>query len=181
MSDFVIREAADGDGPAIAALLAESFAPFGDAGSAPAAWPEPVSAPGEVAARGGRMWVVTQDGALAGSLALLPTERPGEFELAMICLKEAARGQGLAAAMLVGADAFAAASGGERLAVWVDGRLVEGARFLERQGFVRDPGVKARHDGSDALEGRYARDVGAGLSAELGSDTAGEDSPADPV
>ena len=175
MPDFVIREATEADGPAIAALLADAFAPYGDVGFAPAVWPQPDRAPGEVAARGGRMWVATQDGSLAGSLALLPTGRQGEFELAMICLGEAARGRGLAAAMLVGADAFAAASGGDRLAVWVDDRLVEGARFLERQGFVRDPGVKARHEGSNALEGRYARDVGAGLSAELGSDASADD------
>lgn len=182
MPEFVIREAADDDGPALLAVLTEAFAGEVSADDAarfdPADHPPLERAAGEYAGRGGRLWVVTRDGEIAGSLGLLPSSREKEFELSLIGLEKASRGQGLAAAMLAGADAFAQASGGDQLTAWIDGRLFDGVRFLERHGFVRDPGVKGRHDGSDALEAHFTRDVGAGVGLEV-SPPPSEARPAD--
>ena len=107
-------------------------------------------------------------------MIVAPAARAGEFELSLVCLEQASRGQGLAAALLVGADAFAAASGATRLNVWVDERLVDGVAFLERQGFLRDPGVRRRDDGSEALDAHFSREVQAEVSSRPS-----EDRPAD--
>ncbi|HEY0293358.1 MAG TPA: GNAT family N-acetyltransferase [Hansschlegelia sp.] len=158
MAEFLIREASDDDGPTLARLMSEARADEGEALDPPdgEAFERPASFFEE---RGGRLWVVMRDDMAAGSLGLIAHGRPKEFELSMICLDMEARGQGLAAALLAGANAFALASGGERLSVWVDVRFEDLHRFCERHGFIREPGTRARHDGSDALECRFSRAV----------------------
>jgi GNAT superfamily N-acetyltransferase len=158
MAEFLIREASDDDGPILARLMAEARPEEGEALGPPdaAALERPASFFREA---GGRLWVVVREDAAAGSFGLLARGRPKEFELSMICLQPGARGQGLATALLAGANAFALASGGERLSVWVDVRFEDLHRFCERHGFVREPGIRARHDGSEALECRFSRAV----------------------
>lgn len=169
MAEFVIREATDADGPALLALLERIWSGYEGLAFDPADHP-PFDSPAEAyLSRGGRLWVAARDGEPAGLLGLLPEAREGEFALSLICVEQASRGQGLAAAMLAGADAFAQASGGERLVAWIDTRLVDGVRFVERHGFVRDPGVKGRHDGSDALEAHFSREVGVGVGEAVSS------------
>jgi putative acetyltransferase len=176
MSEFVIREAGDEDGPALAALLGAVWADYEgcvfEAGDHPS-----IERPAtHFAERGGRLWIVTRDGEVAGSLGLVHHVRPREFELALICLDKASRGQGLATALLAGANAFAAASDGTRVTSWIDGRLVDGVRFLERQGFVREPGVRQRQDGSGALDAQFSKPVRA--DAPVAPSAAAEADPA---
>lgn len=154
--EYLIREASDDDGHALRDLLRHEWAAYeGCLSEADEALLEkPASS---FADRGGRLWLVTRDGEMAGSLGVAKAARPGEFELSLLCLEQGARGQGLAAALLAGADAYARASGGSRLNVWIDERLVDGVAFLERQGFVRDPGVRRRDDGSEALDAHFSR------------------------
>lgn len=158
MADYLVREATDEDGPALARLLQAAVSEKGAEG--PEAADESLAAPASYfSERGGRLWVVMQDGELAGSLGLTSQRRPREFELSMLCLDRDLRGEGFAAALLAGANAFAAASGGERLTLWVDTRFEDVHRFCERQGFVRQPGTRARPDGSEALEAHFERQV----------------------
>jgi len=157
MPEFVIREATDEDGPALARLMAETVK--GGPSEEVSERPELERPASSFAERGGRLWLVFSDGEAVGSLGLTAHGRPKEFELSMICLSPETRGQGLAAALLAGANAFAAASGGERLSLWVDVALDDVQRFCERQGFIREPGARARHDGTGALECRFSRAV----------------------
>lgn len=156
--EYLIREAADDDGGALKGLLKREWAAYEgctfDADEAAFAAPA-----AHFSERGGRLWLVTRDGEMAGSLAIARAARPDEFALSLLCLEQGARGRGLAAALLAGADAFAAACGAGRLNVCIDGRLVDGVAFLERQGFVRDPGVRRRDDGSEALDAHFSRVV----------------------
>lgn len=159
MSEFLIREATDDDGPALSRLIADVFAEYDGCLFEPAEFPElerPASAYSE---RGGRLWVVAREDALVGALAVAVHHRPQEFEIFKVYLDKSVRGQGLAAALLAGANAFAAASGGERLSLWTDTRFTDGHGFYERHGFTRMPGVRALHDVSDTLEFHYAKDV----------------------
>jgi putative acetyltransferase len=158
MPEFVIREASDEDGPALRALLAAAWADYEGCvfSPEPALLDRPAS---HFAERDGRLWIVTRDGVAAGSLGLARHARPDEFELSLICLDKAARGQGLATALMAGANAFAAAWEGTRLNATIDARLVDGVGFLERQGFVREPGVRQRADGSGALDAHFSRPV----------------------
>lgn len=157
MVDFTIREALDEDGPSLAELF-EHARP--DEAPLPPPEGERFERPARYfVERGGRLWVVMREHAVAGSLGLLARGVPGEYELSMICLDAEARGQGFATALLAGANAYAAASGGERLSVWVDVRLDDVHLFCERHGFVREPGTRARADEIETLECRFARDV----------------------
>lgn len=173
MPDFLVREANNEDGRALVATLARAWGAY--EGCRFETGEEVLIRPAShFSERGGRLWLLLRDGEVAGSLGVSRAARADEFELSLVCLDRALRGQGLAAALLFGAEAFAAASGGTRLNIWVDQRLVDGVRFLERQGFVRDPGVRRRDDGSEALDAHYSRQV----SDEVSSRPS-EDRPAD--
>lgn len=176
MAEFVIREATDEDGEALLALLAKSWSAYDGCGFEAADHPLLGRPASHFAERDGQLWLVMHGDEIAGSLGLARHARPKAFELSLICLEETLRGQGLAAALLAGADAFAATSGGESLTVWIDTRLVDGVRFLERQGFVREPGIRRRHDGSEALDAHFSRAVAPRLSLQPS-----EDRPVDAV
>ena len=171
MTDLIVREAKDEDGPALAALLRTVV---GD--QAEGAWeasdqPALDRPASNFEARGGRLWAVMRQDEAVGALGVYRRARPDEFDLALVGLDREARGMGLATALLAGAEAFVAASGGEALGIWVDTRLGDAIAFLERHGFVREPGLKGRQDGSDGVEARFKRNVG---------DKAGANAPVSP-
>jgi len=167
--ELVIREARDDDGGALQALLSREWAAYD--GAAFAATDDLLAAPAShFTQRGGRLWVVAGPDELLGALGVVPAARSREFEISLICLSQAIRGQGLAAALVIGAEAFAAASGANRLNVWTDERLVDGIAFLERQGFLRDPGVRRRDDGSEALDAHFSREIAPEISSPLSED-----------
>lgn len=158
MPEFLIREAIDEDGPALARLVANAHAEMGDALSPPD--PDALVRPAShFEERGGRLWLVLRDETAVGSFGVVHRQERAEFELTMICLEQDARGQGLAAALLAGANAFAVASGATRLSVWVDVEGFSLHSFCERHGFLREPGVRARQDRSGRLEACFARAV----------------------
>lgn len=160
MPDYVIREANDEDGAGLAKALADAWAQSDGARFDAADHPYLGQPAGSFADAGGRLWVVVRDGEVSGALGVLPGAEAEEFEIPLFGLETQSRGQGLATAMLAGADAFAAASGARRIGLWIDLALSDGVRFVERAGFVREPGVRARHDGTDAIEARFTREVG---------------------
>lgn len=159
MSQVLVREATDQDGEALLGLLGSSWSRYDGMAFEAADHPLVERPASHFAERGGRLWLVVRDDVVVGSLGVARHPRPDEFELSLICLDDAAQGQGFAAALLAGANAFAAASGGSRISARVDTRLTDGALFLERHGFVRDPGVRQTSDGSGALEEQFSRAV----------------------
>lgn len=159
MTDVLIREATDDDGPGLAELIAGVFAEYEGCLYEASEFPEHARPASWFAERGGRLWIVTEDDVLVGSFGIVPGPRTGEFRISKVYLAASQRGRGLAAALLAGAEAFALASGGRRLSLWTDTRFVEGHRFYERNGFLRLPGVRALHDVSNTLEMHYAKDL----------------------
>lgn len=172
--ELLIREAKDDDGPGLSELLTREWSAY--EGCAFAGPDELASRPAaHFAERGGRLWLVGRDEEIVGSLAIEPAARAGEFQLSLLCLAPPVRKRGLAAALVVGADAFAAASGGTRLNIWVDERLADGLAFLERQGFLRDPGVRRRDDGSEALDAHFSREIAPEISSRPSADRPDDD------
>ncbi|GBD49526.1 GNAT family N-acetyltransferase [Methylopila sp. Yamaguchi] len=159
MTDVLIREATDADGPALGDLIASVFAELEGKAFDAEAIPGLDRPASYYAERGGRMWVMASGEAILGALALEAHHRPNEFEIDKLYFAKETRGQGFAAALLAGAEAFAAASGGGRLSLWMDSRFEEGRAFCERHGFLRLPGVRALHDANGTLQHHYARDV----------------------
>lgn len=161
MTDLIVREARDEDAGALATLVRAVSQDQPDGAVEAATRPSLALPASSFAERDGRLWLVTSGDDAVGALGVYRGARPDEFELALIGLDREQRGFGLATALLAGAEAFASASGGAALGVWVDTRLSDAIDFLERQGFVREPGLKGRDDGSDAVEIRFSRPIGA--------------------
>ncbi|MDR4307068.1 GNAT family N-acetyltransferase [Chelatococcus sambhunathii] len=162
MTDLIVREARDEDAGALAALVRAVSQDQPDGAVEAAERPSLDQPAASFAERDGRLWLLMSQDEAVGALGVYRGARPKEFDLALIGLDREQRGLGLAAALLAGAEAFAAASGGAALGVWVDTRLSDAIDFLQRQGFVREPGLKGRHEGSDAVEIRFSRPIGAG-------------------
>ncbi|MFD1330964.1 GNAT family N-acetyltransferase [Methylopila musalis] len=162
MTEVLIREAVDADGPELIRLAEATLAEHAENDGVESFGPAFAAPASGFAGRGGRLWVMADaSGALVGALGVAAHVRPQEFEIEALFLAPSVRGQGFALALLAGADAFAAASSAVRLTAWIDTRFTGAIRFLLRHGFVRLPGTRARHDGSNALTRHYARDVAA--------------------
>lgn len=162
MSEILIREARDADGPALSALVAAVFAEFEGCLFLPQEFPELAAPASHYAGQGGRLWVAERPDAqgreLVGSIAVAATFRPGVFELFKVYVARQGRGTGLAQSLLATALAFARERNGAALTLWSDSRFLSGHRFYTKHGFRRLPGLRALHDVSRTLEFGFARD-----------------------
>lgn len=155
-----IRPAVDTDGSAIGRLMAAVFAEYPGCVYAPAEFPELAAIAAHYSGRGGAMWIVERAGDVIGSLAVDASYEPGVMELHKVYLSSRHRGRGVAQQLLELGEAFARERGAHTLRLWTDTRFVQGHRFYERQGFVRQPGLRALHDASASLEYPYAKAIG---------------------
>jgi putative acetyltransferase len=156
-----IRPAVNADGPAIGRLIAGVFAEYPGCVYVPAEFPELTAVADHYAGRDGAIWVVERAGDIIGSLAVAASYDPGVMELHKVYLSSRHRGRGVAGRLLELGEAFARGRGAHTLRLWTDTRFVQGHRFYERQGFIRQPGVRALHDASASLEYPYAKAIGA--------------------
>lgn len=155
----LIRPARDDDGDAIAALIADVFADYEDCPFVRAEFPELAAPASHYAGRGGGAWVLEDDaGAVVGSFALSRTAG-AVFEIHKVYLARPWRGQGWAGRLCEAGIAAARAAGARRLRLWTDTRFLEGHRFYERRGFVRQPVVRYLADATRAWEFAYTRSV----------------------
>lgn len=114
---------------------------------------------------GGALWAAERDGRIAGMVATRPLE-PGAWEICKMYVAAAARGTGLAAALLDGAAAHARAAGADRLVLWSDTRFDRAHRFYEKRSFVRQGPIRILDDLSHSLEFRYAKPL-RGVAVEV--------------
>jgi putative acetyltransferase len=155
-----IREAADADGPAIAALVAGVFAEYENCPFLPEEFPELAAPAAYYAGKGGVLWVVEAGGRVVGSLAVAPSWRQGQAELFKVYLAREWRGRGIAGTLLDRASTWARAAGATAMVLWSDTRFVDGHRFYRRRGFRQLPGARALHDAGLSLEFAFSRDLG---------------------
>ncbi|HYZ31978.1 MAG TPA: GNAT family N-acetyltransferase, partial [Crenalkalicoccus sp.] len=118
------------------------------------------------AAQGGAVWAAERDGALLGMVATRPLRDDAAFEICRMYLAAAARGTGLADALLDAAEGFARAQGAQRLILWTNTRFQRAHVFYERRGYVRQGAIRILDDLSRSLEFRYAKPA-RGLVADL--------------
>jgi putative acetyltransferase len=153
----MIRPARDDDGPALAALIARSFADYPGCLFIDAEFPELAAPASHYAARGGRLFVAERNGAIIGSLAATPTLVPGLAELFKVYVDRAARGSGLAQRLYAQGETLARGLGASGIVLWTDTRFVRGHRFYEKLGFVRQPVTRYLADASASWEFCYRK------------------------
>lgn len=159
---ITLRPARDDDGDAIGRLIASVFADYPNCPFVPEEFPILARIASHFETKGGLMQVAEDAGVVVGSFGIAPTHRPGVFELHKVYLARTHRGLGIAKALYDRALAFASARGAHRITLWTDTRFVEGHRFYEKAGFVRQPGLRALHDVAQSLEFHYRLDLNAG-------------------
>lgn len=147
-----LRPATDRDGPALAALIARSFADYPGCLFVDDEFPELAAPASHYAAQGGRLFVAEREGVLVGSLAAAPTPVPGLAELFKVYVDGAARGSGLAQRLYGEGEALARSLGAREIVLWSDTRFARGHRFYEKLGFVREPVTRYLADASASWE-----------------------------
>ncbi len=114
---------------------------------------------------GGALWAAEQGGRVVGMAAARPMQHDAAWEICKVYVAKAARGTGLAHALLGAAEARARQAGAERLVLWTDTRFETAHRFYEKRGFVRQGSIRILDDISNSLEFRYAKPL-SGLVVE---------------
>ncbi len=115
---------------------------------------------------GGALWALEQDGVVTGMVATRPVSG-STWEICRMYVAPALRGGGVASDLLRTAEDHARAGGATRLILWTDTRFDRAHRFYERQGFVRDGGIRPLFDASNSLEFGYAKPVAGVVVREL--------------
>lgn len=154
---MIIRPATDGDGPALARLIATIFAEYPGCLFIDAEFPELAAPASHYAGRGGKLLVAERDGEVIGSLAVVMTEVTGLAELFKVYVAADARGSGLAHRLFGEGLAHAGAKGADALVLWTDTRFERGHAFYEKLGFRREPVTRYLADESASWEYCYRR------------------------
>ncbi len=158
-----IRPARDGDGAALASLISGCWKEYpGCDVPVEEEIPDISRLASSYAAKGGALWVSEADGAMIGVIGVKPHE--GAYEISKMYVAAAARGGGLAQALLGLAEGFARAHDAEQAVLWSDTRFNRAHRFYEKQGYVRHGAIRVLHDLADSLEYGYAKPL-AGIAA----------------
>jgi putative acetyltransferase len=85
--------------------------------------------------RGGRFWVLVDDGRVVGTVAVVPTG--AACEIKRLYLLPEYRGRGLGRALMQQTLDWATASGSRHIVAWSDARLTTAHGVYERMGFSR--------------------------------------------
>ncbi|MFW5680928.1 MAG: N-acetyltransferase family protein [Pseudomonadota bacterium] len=162
--DWTIRPATDGDGDALAELIAACFAEYpGCLFDRALEFPELDAIASFFEGRDGRLWVAQAGGYLVGSLGTW-RNADGAIELTKVYVDRAHRGRGLAVDLLARAVERAVETAAPRLELWSDTRFTRAHRFYEKHGFLPTGETRFLADLSDSWEDRYVRPLNAGTA-----------------
>lgn len=154
---LVIRPAGNGDGPALARLIAACFAEHEGCLYEASEFPELVAPASHYAARGADFHILLAESALVGSVAITPVPEQSACEITKFYLEAAHRGSGAALALMQEATQSAMRMGLADLVLWTDMRFTRAHHFYEKHGFVRQPVIRRLADVSHSWEYRYHR------------------------
>ena len=157
---MTLRPATDHDGPALAALIAATFAEYPGCLFLDDEFPELKAPASHYERAGGRLFVAEDGGRLVGSLAAVMTPVAGTGELFKVYAAAAARGTGLAQRLYSEGEAFLRQRGAREIVLWSDTRFARGHRFYEKLGFVRQPVERYLADASASWEFFFRKRLG---------------------
>jgi putative acetyltransferase len=158
----MLRPVVDGDGAAVAALIAACFAEYPGCIYEPSEFPE-LAAPAAWAAGRGTRFTIAEaraeaeaDGEVVGCICATATD-DGWMELHKFYVALPYRGSGLAPALFATVEQAARDAASAGLMLWTDTRFTRAHRFYEKQGLVRQAEMRRLHDVSDSTEFLYRR------------------------
>jgi putative acetyltransferase len=156
---MTIRPATDDDGPALARLIATTFAEYPGCLFIDAEFPELAASASHYRDLGGQLWIAERDGAVIGSLAVVMTAVSGLAELFKVYVAAEARGSGLAQRLLERGAVHARERGATDMILWTDTRFARGHAFYEKLGFRREPVIRYLADASASWEYCFRRSL----------------------
>jgi len=157
MGDLIIRSVRDADSEGLIVLIDRVFGEYpGCVLDVDADMPELRNPYTSTRATDGRWWVAELDGAIVGSVAISP-EDAREVELKRLYVSSAARRRGLGGHLVRLVESEAVHRNAGRIVLWTDTRFADAHRLYERLGYVRSPGTRELHDGSNTIEYHYAK------------------------
>lgn len=158
MSRQAIREGRDSDAEGFIALIGACWAEYpGCILDVDGEVPELRALASYFHDQGGMLWAAERDGRVVGMVGTRPLKEDAAWEICRMYVDAAARGEGLAAALLRAAEEHARAAGAERLVLWTDTRFTRAHGFYEKHGYVRQGSIRILDDISHSLEFRYAK------------------------
>ncbi len=153
-----IRPGRDGDAEAFIRLIGDAWAEYPNCVlDVDGEVPELRALATHFAGLGGALWIAEGADGPLGMVAARPMNDDAAWEIGRMYVARAARGTGLAHALLDGAEAHAVAHGARRMVLWTDTRFEAAHRFYEKRGYVRSGSIRILDDVSKSLEFRYAK------------------------
>jgi putative acetyltransferase len=111
--------------------------------------PAPATA---AARRGGRWWVVEDEGRIVASVGTGPVTGEGSLELKRLYVTPSHRGRGIATALIRRVEAHAAGLGAQVVELWSDTRFTDAHLLYDRRGYTDTGARRQLHDPSDTTE-----------------------------
>lgn len=109
------------------------------------------------AEKGGRFWVAESDGAIVGSVGLVPGD--GAFELKKLYVTKEARRLGIGRRLVSLVEVEAMSRGARAIELWSDTRFEDAHRLYERCGYTRLPETRELHDKSASVEYHFRKEL----------------------
>lgn len=157
MGELVIRSVQDSDTDGLIRLVGGVFAEYpGCVLDVDAEMPE-LRAPGSAArTSNGRWWVAELDGAIVGSVAVVP-DNSHSVELKKLYVASRARKRGLGAHLMALVESEAVGRNTSHIFLWSDTRFEDAHRLYERLGYTREPRTRVLNDLSNTVEFHYTK------------------------
>lgn len=155
-----IREARDGDAWDLVGLVAGCWSEYpGCVLDVHGEAPDLLAIATAYAAKGGRFWVVEENGRLIASVGFSPAPAPGTVLLQKLYVARSARRKGLGSRLVDLVETDSIERGATAIELWSDTRFEPAHRLYERLGYVRNGATRELHDLSNSVEYHYLKEL----------------------
>lgn len=155
-----LRDVAESDTGRLIELVAAAYAEYpGCVLDLPGVDADLLTPATAAAQRGGRWWVLDQAGRVTASVGTGPVGKARHLELKRLYLARAARGRGLATAMIARVEAHAAGLGAAGVELWSDTRFAAAHHRYRSNGYVPTGETRRLDDPSDTTESRFVKPI----------------------
>ncbi|GGI05478.1 putative glycolipid-binding domain-containing protein [Egicoccus halophilus] len=157
---LVLRPVRDEDAPRLIALIGAAYDEYPGCVLDLPELDDDLPVPATTAARrGGRWWVLEDEGRLVGSVGTGALQDDGSVELKRLYVAASHRRRGLASLLVGRVEAQAAGVGASRVVLWSDTRFLDAHRLYTGAGFVDTGARRDLHDPSHTTEIEFAKPV----------------------